>query len=187
MKYLIWCLIILSILTSGCSAYKTEGKSISLTTMNIIVKDSISQQVSSLQHLSLDIKSIINSKNDSVKQMYYLGKISTASQQLRDFTYIEQLEVRDGGETLGVTIPIAKTMNKAKGVVAKLELIANKGSNISERNFQILSGLTEKLDLFSSQINRILEDQQFSLLSDYDLSSSDKVLNEMDQLLSTID
>ncbi len=187
MRYLIWYLVIFSILTSGCSGYKTEDRSISLSTMNIIIKDSISQQVSSLQHISLNIKGVISSKNDSVKQMYFLGKISTTSQQLKDFTYIEQLEVRDGGKTSGMTIPIAKTMSKAKGVLAKLELIANKGSSISERNLQILSGLTEKLDLLSSQINRILEDHQFSLVNNYDMSPSDKLLNEMDQLLSTVD
>lgn len=186
MRYLI-CLVLLFILTSGCSGYKTEERSISLTTMNIIIKDSISQQISSLQHISLDIKGVVNSKNDADKQMYFLGKISTVSQQLKDFTYIEQLEVRDGGKTSGMTIPIAKTLNKAKDVVAKLESIANKGSNISERDFQILSGIAEKLDHFSSQINRILEGQQFSLVNDYDLSPSDKVLNEIDQLLSTVE
>lgn len=189
MRYLFLCIVILSILTSGCNGYgyKISDKSISLTTMNTIIKDSISQQISSLQHISLDIKGVINSTNDSAKQIYYLGKISTAPQQVKDFTYIEQLEVRDGEKTSGMTISIAKTMSKAKDVVTKLELFANKSSNISDRDLQILSAIAEKLDLFSSEINQILEDQQFSLVNDYDLSPSDKILNEMDQLLSTVD
>ena len=125
-------IIFLIIFNTGCSINSEKNVTVDyerifVNNVNQILKEDFSNQLNSLYLLNIYINAVIELKDKPLEQMYYIGKISTAREQLVTNVFLQGINIGPIGEKAKY-IPLAKTMQDISQVGNSLTIFIDKFS-----------------------------------------------------------
>jgi len=175
----------LIIFSTGCSINSEKNSTEDYerafnNNINQILKEEFSNQLNSLYLINIYISAVINLKDTPLEQMYYLGKVSTAKNQLNTIVYLTGINIGSDGETAKY-IPLANTMYGISEIGNSLTAFTDKGYFKNE-DYNILNEVLNKSEQITRELEELLNKQNL-IDAQYNLEKVEILINEIKKLL----